>query len=113
MSHRRPRTLALVVRLLVAILLATVLSGVLAMGAYSFGFEEAACDGDCPSSDDTGHCPPNCTHGDCAKLHPAPLPDAVVPPLVAPAPQLLPLPMPVPRFRSRFVPDGVFHPPRA
>ena len=113
MSLPRPRARAPVVRLLVAMLLATFLSGVPAMGAYALGFEEAACDGDCPASDDTGHCPPNCTHGDCAKMHPAPLPDAIIPPLVTPAPELLPVPAPAPALRSCWRPDDVFHPPRA
>jgi hypothetical protein len=113
MNLRRPRALAFVVRLLVAVLLTTLLSGVPASSAYALGFEEAACDGDCPASDDTGHCPPNCTHGDCAKVHPAPLPDAIIPPLVTPAPELLPVPTPAPKLPSRWRPDDVFHPPRA
>ena len=113
MRLRRPRALVLVVRLLVALLLATVLSGAPTMGAYALGYEEPACDVGCPASDDTNQCPPNCTHGNCAKMHPAPLPALVIPPLVAPAPELLPLPFPAPRLRSRWRPDDVFHPPRA
>ena len=113
MRARRPRTLALVVRLVLAILLAPLLSGVPAAAAPVLGFEEPTCDGDCPASDDTGHCPPNCTHGDCAKMHPAPLPDAIIPPLVTPAPALLPVPAPAPKLRSCWRPDDVFHPPRA
>ncbi len=113
MKLRRPRGLALLVRLLVALLLATVLSGVPTMGLYALGGEEAACDGDCPSSDDTGHCPPNCTHGDCAKMHPAPLPDAIVPALVVPAPELIPVPTRTHELLSRWIPEDVFHPPRA
>lgn len=113
MRVRRPRALGFVVRLLVAVLLATVLSGVPATGAYALGFEEATCEGDCPSSDDTGHCPPNCTHGDCAKMHPAPLLEAVVPAIAAPAPLLVPIPTPAPPLLSRWLPGDVFHPPRA
>ncbi len=113
MKLRRPRGLALLVRLLVAILLATVLSGMPTTGLYALGFEEAACDGGCPSSDDTGHCPPNCTQGDCAKMHPAPLPDDIIPPLVAPVPELLPVQTGAPELLSRWNPEDVFHPPRA
>ncbi|TAK31613.1 MAG: hypothetical protein EPO40_04290 [Myxococcaceae bacterium] len=113
MRLRRPRTLAFVVRLVLALLLATFLSGVPAFAAPVLGFEDSACDADCPSSDDAGHCPPNCTHGDCAKIHLAPLPDAVIPPLVVPAPALLPVPSPPPRLLSRWHPGDVFHPPRA
>ena len=113
MRLRRPRTLAFVVRLVLALLLATFLSGVPAFAAPVLGFEEPACDAGCPSSDDTNHCPPNCTRGDCAKMHPAPLPDAIIPPLVAPAPELILVPFPAPTLLPNWRPDDVFHPPRA
>ena len=76
--------------------------------------EPVACAVDCDGSDGQKHCPPNCSHGLCAKVAPSvPAPLAMVQITAPPALAGAPAAPPVDTCHSRDSANEVFHPPRA
>ena len=76
--------------------------------------EAVACATDCDGSDGQKHCPPNCSHGLCAKVAPSVPGPIVVVQVTAPIPVAHKLSSPpVEICHSRDSHSEVFHPPRA
>jgi len=100
--------------IVVAAFVALVASGLPEIVVQLVTGEAVACATDCDGSDGQKHCPPNCSHGLCAKTVPS------VPGPVAVVQITVPLALarelsspPVDPCHSRDTNNEVFHPPRA
>ncbi len=100
--------------IIVAAFVALVASGLPELAVELVTGEPVACSVDCDGSDGQKHCPPNCSHGLCAKLAPSvPAPLAMVHATAPPALCGAPASPPVDACHSRDSANEVFHPPRA
>lgn len=98
----------------VAALVALVASGLPELVVEIVSGEAVVCAVDCDGSDGQKHCPPNCSHGLCAKVAPSvPAPLVMVQMTAPPALAGAPAAPPVDTCHSRDSANEVFHPPRA
>jgi hypothetical protein len=100
--------------IIVAAFVALVASGLPELVVEVVTGEAVACAVDCDGSDGQKHCPPNCSHGLCAKVaRSVPAPLAMVQITAPPALAGTPDAPPVDTCHSRDSANEVFHPPRA
>jgi hypothetical protein len=100
--------------IIVAAFVALVASGLPELVVELVTGEAVACAVDCDGSDGQKHCPPNCSHGLCAKIAPSvPAPLGMVNVVVAAVLTGEISASPVDAYLSRDTNNEVFHPPRA